>query len=640
MKKIITSLVCLFPLFVFAQYGNVWCFGYHNGLDFNTNPPSRFDTSKVYTVKGSASVCDINGQLLFYTDGRKVWNKLYQQMPNGHSMAFNALYLIDTTATGENDSLFFSSDQAAVILPIEGTSKYYIFTTDFYGAINQLKYHIIDMSLENGLGDVVIKNQILQNEMSEKLTATRHCNGQDWWVVSRKRTGDEYYTYLVTQDSVITNAVISHSNTFSLSSDCCGFIKISPNGEWIAASYEGAYGGVELSLFDNATGQINVVMQDFIYGWKSSFTNSFSADSKYLYSATQYQDSTSIDSLGNFAFYQFIDRYSLINADSLQILQSKTQLLQPDSMRNCTAMQLAPDGNVYARGLIYDETNDVFTSSKLYLIKPLSDSLISTQFVYPSENFIGTPFGLPSFPDAIFTNHHKASLRIPTCVAGVFDSIPFYDSLLTTTRDYIWDFGDPASGVNNTYNGQFPIHNFSAQGTYTVTLTLPSDCNPISVSMQVTATSTVANTPVISLNSFFLESTQAAQYQWYLNNVAIVGANNQTFTPIVNGNYAVVITDTNNCMATSNVFNLTNVGLKTNNPNNFTVFPNPAKETLHISNPNKKQAQVIVYSLIGKPLLQYQLSNASETIDISSLANGIYILKIDNQFNQKIVINK
>lgn len=33
-------------------------------------------------------------------------------------------------------------------------------------------------------------------------------------------------------------------------------------------------------------------------------------------------------------------------------------------------------------------------------------------------------------------------------------------------------------------------------------------------------------------------------------------------------------------------------------------------------------------------------NNTTEIIDISSLANGIYILQIDRQFNQKIVVNK
>jgi len=39
-----------------------------------------------------------------------------------------------------------------------------------------------------------------------------------------------------------------------------------------------------------------------------------------------------------------------------------------------------------------------------------------------------------------------------------------------TITSWLWDFGDPASGINNTSNLQNPSHSFSAPGTYTVKL--------------------------------------------------------------------------------------------------------------------------------------------------------------------------
>ncbi|RYE20708.1 MAG: PKD domain-containing protein, partial [Sphingobacteriales bacterium] len=49
---------------------------------------------------------------------------------------------------------------------------------------------------------------------------------------------------------------------------------------------------------------------------------------------------------------------------------------------------------------------------------------------------------------------------------------------------YLWNFGDPASGANNTSTEQNPCHVFSAPGTYTVTLTSSNPCGP-SVATQV-----------------------------------------------------------------------------------------------------------------------------------------------------------
>jgi hypothetical protein len=636
MKKIILIFSTLFPVFCLAQYGNVWCMGFHHGINFNTIPPSHFDTSSVFTNGGSASVCDINGQLLFYTDGGRVWDKLHQQMPNGYSMGYAPSFFYDTISM---DSLRISATQTAVILPIENSTKYYIFTVDFRSSSSHsLKYHIIDMTVNNGLGDVVLKNQILANGFSEKLTATRHCNGQDWWVVARKRDGDEYFSYLVTPDSVISMPLISHTNVTSNSSECCGNTKISPNGKWLSSSY-GSYGGIELAKFNNSNGSIEILWQDFLPSWKTGYGIAFSGDSRYLYGATQVQDSIP-DSTGNNSLYNNIDRYFLDSMDSLQILQSKTQLLHTDSMRNFTSLQLAPDGNIYGRGDIYDPSLDIFIRSELFTIKPDSDSLSPTPFIYYPIPFVGWPWGLPSFPDAIFTNHHKASLRIPTCVAGVFDSIPFFDSLLTVTRDYLWNFGDPASGVNNTFDGQFPIHAFSSPGIYTVTLTLPSDCNPITITQQVIANPTSAITPVITLNSFYLESTPSAQYQWYLNNNLIAGATSQSYTPTANGDYTVTITDSNNCTQTSFVFNLTNVGIRTsNNPLNFSIYPNPANQLIQINNPTQKQTTFTITDLVGNIIIKKNINKSTESINIAQLSNGIYLITIDDVFNQKLVVN-
>jgi hypothetical protein len=42
---------------------------------------------------------------------------------------------------------------------------------------------------------------------------------------------------------------------------------------------------------------------------------------------------------------------------------------------------------------------------------------------------------------------------------------------------YSWNFGDPASGVNNTSNIPNPVHQFSAPGSYTVSLNETGPCN-------------------------------------------------------------------------------------------------------------------------------------------------------------------
>jgi len=82
-----------------------------------------------------------------------------------------------------------------------------------------------------------------------------------------------------------------------------------------------------------------------------------------------------------------------------------------------------------------------------------------------------------------------------------------------------------------------------------------------------------------------------------------------------------------NTMVTVNVISTT--GVTENSINNlFTVFPNPAKNTLTISGINNSSI-VEVYNISGRMLLIKQLTTPE--IDISTLAKGLYFIKLTTQ---------
>ena len=133
---------------IFAQKeANIWYFGEYAGIDFNTGTPVALTNSAMSQGEGCASISDSAGNLLFYTNGIKVWDKNHLEMPNGNNLL------------GHN-----SSTQSAIIVKKPRSSiLYYIFTTD--AAHNNLQngfnYSIVDMSEQNGNGDVVSKNNRL-----------------------------------------------------------------------------------------------------------------------------------------------------------------------------------------------------------------------------------------------------------------------------------------------------------------------------------------------------------------------------------------------------------------------------------------------------------------------------------------------
>jgi len=123
-----------------------------------------------------------------------------------------------------------------------------------------------------------------------------------------------------------------------------------------------------------------------------------------------------------------------------------------------------------------------------------------------------------------------------------------------------WDFGDPASGVNNTSTLTNPTHTFSGPGTYTVTLTAtgpdnapsvfvyPNDINILAVTTTITGTNNCATDknglatasviPVVAGPFTYSWSTTPAQ-------------TSQTATGLSGGTYTVTVNALNSCASTA-----------------------------------------------------------------------------------------
>jgi hypothetical protein len=75
---------------------------------------------------------------------------------------------------------------------------------------------------------------------------------------------------------------------------------------------------------------------------------------------------------------------------------------------------------------------------------------------------------------------------------------------------------------------------------------------------------------------------------------------------------------------------------------NIQVYPNPSKGTVYIKGLDEDMAQVNVYDLMGKQVLQNNVSN-NEPLHMEGLKDGIYFLKIlDNTGfkSQKLLLKK
>lgn len=246
-----------------------WYFGQGAALDFSSGSPMVLSGSMIYTNEGSATMSDAtSGTLLLYTDGVTVWDRTHSQMPNGFGLSG------DVTTT-----------QSALIVQQPGNdSLYYVFTVPADGALTDLRYSIVDMSLNGGLGDVAVKNSFLAagDTIAEKATAIRHCNGKDWWVIFHALGNNHYLAWKLDSLGLGAFPVVSSVGTV-ITLDLnqgLGWLTSSNAATRLALpSYSG--GTLDIVDFDNQTGMVS--NPTLLNGFTRAYGTAFSPNDQVLY---------------------------------------------------------------------------------------------------------------------------------------------------------------------------------------------------------------------------------------------------------------------------------------------------------------------------------------------------------------------
>lgn len=159
----------------------------------------------------SSNISDRNGNLLFYFNGCDLANHRHEIMDNG--TGFNPGQIATRYCSG-NDG-YPSVYQSFLSLPLEDDGNEFIIlhnSLDYISENNKItlygipRYSIVDMKSNNGRGKVTIKNQIYLPDTTidgGKLTAVRHANNKDWWIVALDNDGTNRYYKALLQDHTI-----------------------------------------------------------------------------------------------------------------------------------------------------------------------------------------------------------------------------------------------------------------------------------------------------------------------------------------------------------------------------------------------------------------------------------------------------
>ncbi len=298
MMRVLLFILTICSSNIFAQYQHdyTWLFGYgdpmYNGTTVSFNNDTLtidYEPREVSFYLANTMMSKMNGELLFYSNGCRLYNYNHEMLINGDSINIGASDFLYNQGCDEDGIGYGSGHQTMLSIPFD--DKYYIFHEALTLQEEPLSIHqrylfYSLISFENSeQGEVLEKNISLLPQdtllLGGQLTAVKHHNAIDWWIIKHDQENNLYYKFLLddsgiqlddTQEIGLINAKIGGIGGAAVfSPDGTQYAKFSPED------------GLYVMDFDRATGMLsnfrNIKMEkEGIFG-----SVCFSPSGRYLY---------------------------------------------------------------------------------------------------------------------------------------------------------------------------------------------------------------------------------------------------------------------------------------------------------------------------------------------------------------------
>lgn len=535
-----------------AQRENAnWHFGCFAGINFGEDGTITQIPSSLQSREGTASVSDAEGNLLFYTDGTRIFNG------QGIIVADNLL--------GDP-----SSTTSAVVIPVIGSqTEYWIFTSDVGSQNDGLNYYRYSTTTERLVEGPVL----LISDQTEKIAVTPSCGEESFWLVTQTRSGN-YLTYSVGNEVIQANDTPTVPSPLA-SRQTTSYLKFSSDGTRFAnALPERAgpsdYGGkVNVYDFDPISGTITdpltPIILDFNNDENGNFIGfpygiQFAPGGRFLY--------VSVTANANLRGFEGGELYQY-DLEATDINGSRTLLGQATNrLMSYGALQLGPDGKIY---MAMEAANDPTSSCACFSAHPFLGVVEAPDEQGVSAGFTqdAIPLSEGDFQDVCGNRSASGSkLGLPTFISGTISA----PSLATTTNTQICAgeetrllLGEPTPGVEYLITGPDLISQDyrltvspEETTTYTVSAVINScltreeevTINVISeVGLAITGARLICQGQTLDL----LATTDGTEgsFTWTLPNGEQVMGQRLTLDQPVVGPYAVVFTDNSGCIMIS-----------------------------------------------------------------------------------------
>lgn len=256
MYRLSIILIINFSLFTLITAQNKrdykWVMGWNlpvlkggNIIDFDNK--RSIDTGFLAFAMGSncVSICDKEGKLLMYSNGCAIADQDHKIMENGDSINFGDAWKYFCPFKYSEG---YPVTQNSLILPDPGNNDgdrngYYLLhkrneISYNYSWTPGVSYTYVDMNANNGKGRVTKKNKLIFETTSLTqgyMTACKHANGRDWWIVQIRQDTNIFFKILLTKDTVMVTDSQSIGNFKFRWKNDRGQAVFTPDGtKWVA----------------------------------------------------------------------------------------------------------------------------------------------------------------------------------------------------------------------------------------------------------------------------------------------------------------------------------------------------------------------------------------------------------------------